>query len=135
MIVVDASAVVEFLLGSKRGGAIQHLLPTSADRVTGLHTPSYLDVEVANSLRRMELAGTLSPDRAARSLADLIELPILRHRPTLLLPRIWHHRHNLTAYDAAYIALAEALQCPVLTCDEKLGRAPGVTAEVWVASP
>lgn len=133
--VVDASALIEFLLGTARGSAVRDLLPMAEDEPGEVHAPAHLDVEVAHALRRMEAAEALSPARAAQCLSLLGELPLRRHRPAALLPRMWHHRHNLTAYDAAYVALAEALECPVLTCDEKLSRAPGVTAEVWVAEP
>lgn len=134
MIVIDASAVVELLLGSGRGTAVHDLLPTGADRATRVHAPSYLDLEVANSLRKLELAGIVSPDHASENLALLSELPIQRHPPTRLLPRIWQHRHNLTACDAAYVALAEGLQCPLVTCDERLARAPGIATQVLIAS-
>lgn len=126
---------VEFLLGTGRGSTVRRLLPMAEDERGEVHAPAHLDVEVAHALRRMEATGAVSPARAAQCLSLLGELPLRRHSPTALLPRMWHHRHNLTAYDAAYVALAEALEYPVVTCDERMSGAPGVTLEVWVAEP
>jgi len=92
-----------------------------------------LDVEVTQVLRRLERAGTLSTGRAEEALDDLRALRIVRH-PTLgLLDRIWTLRRNLSAYDALYVALAEALEAPLVTTDQRLSRAPGHTSRVIVA--
>jgi predicted nucleic acid-binding protein len=122
MIVVDASVVVEVLLGTAAGRA-------AADRLfargESLHAPELVDVEVAQVIRRYASIGELKPARAREAIADLEELPIRRYAHIDLLPRIWELRHNLTAYDAAYLALAEALRAPLLTRDTGLASARG----------
>jgi predicted nucleic acid-binding protein len=125
--VVDASVVVEVLLGTSAGRAAEGRL---FDRRAELHAPHLLDVEVAQVLRRYGASRDLTPGRGAEAIADLADLPITRHEHVLLLPRIWQLRHNLTAYDAAYVALAEALGAQLLTCDARLAGAPGHTAIV-----
>jgi len=96
-----------------------------------LHAPALLDVEVAQMLRRLVQAGSLSEPRARASLEILQEFPIDRHLMTSLLPRIWGLRDNLTAYDACYLALAEGLGCSLLTLDRALAAtAPEVAVEV-----
>ena len=124
MTVVDASVVIEVLLGTPAGRAVEGRL---FDRRAELHAPHLLDVEVAQVLRRYGASGDLTPGRAAEAIADLADLPITRHEHVLLLPRIWQLRHNLTAYDAAYVALADALDATLLTRDAKLARAGGRT--------
>jgi predicted nucleic acid-binding protein len=120
MIVVDASVVIELLLGTAAGRAVEHRL---FDPRASLHAPHVVDVEVAHVLRRYEAAGDLAPARAAEAVDDLRDLPISRHEHAMLLPRMWQLRRNLTAYDAAYVALAEALDATLLTRDRKLARA------------
>jgi len=124
MIVVDASAVLELLLQTP-------LATDIADRVfdarESVHAPHLLDVEVAQVLRRLVRARTLGKTRA---LEALTELAIERHSHEPLLRRMWAMRDALTAYDAAYIALAEALDAPLLTCDGKLSRAHGHGATI-----
>jgi len=120
--VVDASVVVEVLLGTSAGRAAEGRL---FDRRAELHAPHLLDVEVAQVLRRYGASRDFTPGRGAEAIADLADLPITRHEHVLLLPRIWQLRHNLTAYDAAYVALAEALDATLLTRDAKLARAAG----------
>jgi len=126
MIVVDASAVLELLLQTQ-------LATNIADRVLdtreSIHAPHLLDVEVAQVLRRLVRARMLGKTRALEALADLTELAIERHSHEPLLQRMWAMR-ALTAYDAAYIALAEALDAPLLTCDGKLSRAHGHSATI-----
>lgn len=117
MIVVDASAVLEVLLQTP---AALRLSRRMFDSRETLHAPHLLDVEVAQVLRRYARAGAISPDRGAEALTDLADLPISRYPHFILLPRIWQLRHNLTAYDAAYLALAEALDAPLLTRDRAL---------------
>ena len=121
MIVIDASAVVEVLLLTPAGLALGARL---FEQPSMLHAPELLDVEVAQIVRHYERLGDLSADRGERVIEDLSDLPIERygHRP--LLPRIWELRSNLTAYDAAYVALAEALDATFLTRDARLARGP-----------
>jgi len=124
LIVVDASVVIEVLLGTAAGRSIEGRL---FDRRARLHAPHLLDVEVAQVLRCYGAAGDLTPGRGAEAVSDLADLPITRHEHVLLLPRIWQLRQNLTAYDAAYVALADALDATLFTRDAKLARAGGRT--------
>ncbi len=100
------------------------------DEAVTLHAPHLLGIEVAQVLRRLEAAGELSSARAAQALGDLQALDVDRYDHELLLPRIWNLRKNLTAYDAAYVALAELLDAPLLTFDRRLAGAPGNRAVV-----
>lgn len=127
MIVLDASAVIDLLLGSEASVRISARL---ADPNETLHAPHLLDLEVAQVLRRYEAAGLVSGARARQSLDDLASLGVTRYAHEDLLPRIWQLRGNLTAYDAAYIALAEALDAPLVTRDRKLAGTPGHRARV-----
>ena len=128
MIVVDASAVLEVLLQTPAGARVSRRI--FAPGVT-LHAPHLLDVEVAQVLRRYSRSGAISSDRGAEALADLADLPISRYPHFVLLPRIWQLRHNVTAYDAAYLALAEALDASLLTRDRALASAgSGARVEV-----
>ena len=124
MIVVDASVVVEVLLGTAAGRA-------AADRLfargESLHAPELVDVEVAQVIRRYASIGELRPARAREAIGDLGQFPVRRYAHADLLPRIWELRHNLTAYDAAYLALAEALRAPLLTRDAGLASIRGRT--------
>ena len=88
-----------------------------------LHAPHLIDVEVAQVLRRYVRSAAISPERGAEALADLGEFPIHRHPHVILLPRIWQMRDQLTAYDAAYVALAEALDAHLITRDRALAQA------------
>jgi predicted nucleic acid-binding protein len=127
VIVLDASAVVELLLQTTTGVRVGQRI---ASRVESLHAPHLLDIEVAQVLRRFEAGGALTPERAEQALADLLDLDVRRHAHDLLLPRVWQLRHNLTAYDAAYVALAEALDAPLVTTDGRVARAKGHEARV-----
>jgi predicted nucleic acid-binding protein len=127
--VLDASAVVELLLGSRRGEGVA-VAVQEAGAESALHAPDLLDVEVAQVLRRYAAQDVLTEARAAAAVSLLERLPVKRHPGRILLPRIWALRENLTAYDAAYISLAEALDAPLLTCDERLARSPGHGAVV-----
>ena len=124
MIVVDASVVVEVLLRTAAGRSVEGRL---FDPGASLHAPHLLDVEVAQVVRRYCASGDLTAGRGAEAVADLADLPITRHEHVLLLPRIWQLRQNLTAYDAAYVALADALGATLLTRDGKLARGAGRT--------
>lgn len=120
MIVVDASAILELLLNTQQATRVAERL--FADGET-LHAPHLLDLEVAQVLRRYAIAGALTEQRGARALEDLGDLPLERYPHHLFVPRIWELRHNLTAYDAAYVALAEALASPLVTRDSALAKA------------
>lgn len=117
MIVVDASAILEVLLNTRDGARVAERLFTPDET---LHAPHLLDLEVAQVLRRYALAGELASARGLEALEDLADLPLTRYPHDLLLPRIWELRGNLTAYDAAYVALAEVLAAPLVTRDAAL---------------
>ncbi len=129
MIVLDASAVVELVLGSPRGAAVRARVEHPDE---SLHAPHLLDVEVASVLRRYQLSGALSAEDGREALADLAGLDIARYPHDLLLPRVWELRTSVTAYDAVYLALAELLEAPLLTLDRRLARARGHGARVEV---
>lgn len=95
-----------------------------------LHAPHLLDVEVVQVLRRYARSGALDPARGMEALEDLADLPLTRYPHDLFLPRIWELRHNVTAYDAVYVALAEALEAPLLTRDRALASAGGHRARI-----
>ena len=88
-----------------------------------LHAPHLIDLEIAQVLRRYVRTAIISVDRGAEALNDLIDFPLTRYPHFVLLTRIWQMRHGLTAYDAAYLALAEALNAPLVTRDHALARA------------
>ena len=90
-----------------------------------LHAPHLLDIEVAHVLRRYSLSGELDPERGAAAIQDLADMPLQRCPHGPLLERIWEIRSRLTAYEAAYVALAEALDAPLLTRDRKLASSAG----------
>ena len=123
MIVLDASAVVELLLGTEAGGFIAGRI---ADPELGLHAPHLVDIEVIQVLRRYLREGEIDRVTALRAIEDLRSLDVERHAHEPLLDRVWKLRDNLTAYDAVYVALADALDAPLLTCDGKLARTPGI---------
>ena len=131
MIVLDASALVELLLGTSLGRTIAARI---ADPEAGLHAPHLADVEVAQALRRYVREGELDAGSAASALEDLRALDVQRHSHEPLLDRVWALRDNLTAYDAVYVALAEALDTTLLTCDGRLARAPGMARRVELVS-
>ena len=127
MIIVDASAVVEVLRRTEAGERIQRLLEPPEET---LHAPHHVDLEVASALRRLAIHSTMSQRAAGRALLAIATMDIQRYPHTELLPRIWALRHNVTAYDAAYLALAEVLRAPLVTCDAALATIPGSRAEV-----
>jgi len=123
VIVLDASAVVELLLGTNRGRSIAARIE---DPEISLHVPHLLDVEVLQALRRYVRDGELDRDSAVAAIADLHTLDLERHSHEPLTDRVWELREKLTAHDAVYVALAEVLGTRVLTCDARLARAPGM---------
>lgn len=127
MIVLDASAALELLLQTPLGGRVAARALASEE---SLHAPHLLDVEVAQVMRRYTLAGELTAERAEQAFTDLTDLPLTRYSHTDLLLRVWHLHDSLGAYDAVYVALAEALEAPLLTTDQKLARAHGHDATI-----
>jgi predicted nucleic acid-binding protein len=119
-IVVDASALVEYLLGTEAAAA---MAASITRRDVDLHIPALCDIEVASALRRALIRGFLSEARAHEALQDFLALPLLRHGHQALLPRCFGLKHVLSAYDATYVALAEHLEAPLLTGDRPLARA------------
>lgn len=127
MIVVDASIVAELVLRLPRAAvAAARVLADGED----LHAPHLIDLEVASVLRRCVAARTITRRQAADALDLHRALPIGRHGYDALLGRIWQLRGNLTTYDAAYVALAEGLDVPLVTFDGHTARAPGHSATV-----
>jgi predicted nucleic acid-binding protein len=129
VIVLDASAAIELLLNTELGERVGERLAGTQE---ALHAPHLIDVEVLHVLRRLCAQGVIGERRTREALADLAELPLTRHSHEDLVGRAWTIRSALTAYDAMYIVLAEALDATVVTCDERLGRAHGHTARVDV---
>lgn len=130
MLVVDTSALLEAIVATSPPTGLIDRLTDDGD----LHAPHLVDIEVVHALRRLNVLGELSDDRAADARTDFRDLPIVRYPHVALSDRIWELRHNLTAYDAAYVALAEALDVPLVTCDGHLSQAPGHTAQVELFS-
>lgn len=129
MIVLDASAAVDFLLQTPAGQQIETRIYAHPE---SLQAPHLLDLEVAQVLRRLVGEGVISASRSDEAIRDLLALRITRYPHFVFLSRIWQLRHNLSAYDAAYVALAEKLDAPLITRDRKLASAPGHKAAVEV---
>jgi predicted nucleic acid-binding protein len=129
MIVVDASALLEFLLQTSLGARVETRLFGEEDE---LHAPHLVDVEIAQGLRRLVRTGEVSSGRAEEAIADLTDLDLHRHAHLDLLERAWKLRDNISAYDAMYVALAEAIEAPVVTCDSPLAKTPGHRARIEV---
>lgn len=127
MIVLDASAVLELLLATEAGKKVAERLRSPR---LSLHVPHLLDLEVLQALRRYVASGSINPERALIALENLRDLGLVHHEHDVLLMRIWALRENLTAYDAAYVALAEGLKAPLLTLDKRLASAPGHRARI-----
>ena len=126
MIVVDASVLVATLADDGRDGA------RARNRLVGceLAAPELVDLEVASALRRLVAAKQVTVRRAELALSDLLDLPLRRAAHEPLLRRCWELRRNVSVYDAAYVALAEALDAVLLTADARLSRAPGLDCAV-----
>jgi predicted nucleic acid-binding protein len=120
MIVLDASAVVELLLDTPAGRRVAARIE---DPGLGIHAPHLLDVEATSALRRLERDGAIETDEAEAALDDLRALDLQRHSHEPLLDQIWALRRNLSACDATYVALADAMDATLVTCDAKLARA------------
>ncbi len=130
MIVLDASAAVEWLLGLPLAAAVGERLRSDET----LHAPHLLAVEVAQVIRRYVGRGEVASDRGGHAIADLADLDVAHHPHEPLLPGIWRLRHNLTAYDAAYVALAEVLDAPLLTLDAGIASATNHDARIDLIS-
>jgi len=128
LIVLDASATLEWLLQTPRGVRVGSRIFSAREN---LHAPHLIDVELAQALRRFVAVHSLSVSRAEEALQNLSDLRVRRYRTPLFFGE-FGRRNNLTSYDALYVALAEALDAPLLTCDAKLAAAPGHRAVVEV---
>lgn len=124
MIVIDASALLDAIDGRR----------TVIERIRGedLHAPHLLDIEMLSALRRLVAGGRFDEPRAIRALAVLDQSDIRRHAHTPLLDAVWSLRDSVSAYDAAYVALAAALDVPLVTTDRKLGAVSGMPCAVEV---
>jgi predicted nucleic acid-binding protein len=126
VIVLDASVAVAALLND---GPAREVVAREQ-----LHAPHLIDAEVLQVLRRLVAAGRLTPSSGQHLVTDWGALALVRHPVQALLPRMWALRENVSAYDAGYVSLAEALGCALLTADARLARAPGTTCPVTVVS-
>jgi len=127
--IVDASAIIEWLLQTPTGIKIEKRIFSPR---APLHAPHLLDVEVAQVLRLYVRDKTIPAQRGQEALEDLADLSLHRYPHDFLMPRVWELRATLTAYDAVYVALAELLDAPLVTCDSKIASAPGHHAVVEV---
>jgi predicted nucleic acid-binding protein len=127
LIVIDASAVLELLLRTDKGIKVQGraLVPRES-----LHAPHLIDIEVAQTLRRLVHLKAISAARGKQALEDHVALNIKRAEHRDFLERVWVLRDSITAYDATYVMLAEALDVPLITCDAKLARSHGHGARI-----
>jgi predicted nucleic acid-binding protein len=126
MLVVDTSAVLEALSARDPAPGLIERLAADGD----LHAPHLIDTELLHALRRMGIKREISDERAADTRSDFAELALVRYGHQPLNDRVWALRHNLTAYDATFIALAEVLTAPLITCDARLASAPGHEAQI-----
>ena len=111
--------MLEVLLQTPAARRVSHFIFAPNET---LHAPHLIDVEIAQVLRRYVRSAVISAERGAEALADMIDFPLTRYPHFVFLPRIWQLRHGLTAYDSAYLALAEALDAPLLTRDRALAK-------------
>jgi predicted nucleic acid-binding protein len=127
MIVLDASAAVDWLLQTSAGQSIEKRIYS---RKETLHAPHLLDLEVTQVLRRLAHQGVVSAHRADEAVRDLLDLRIAHYPHLVLLPRVWQLRHNFSAYNATYIVLAEKIGAALVTRDARLASASGHAATV-----
>lgn len=128
MIVIDTSALIDALLGRPVKPDLLARLADDGD----LHAPHLIDVEILHALRRLALTGVVAEDRLADARTDIADITLTRYPLGSLADRVWQLRHHLTAYDATFIALAETLNAPLITCDRRLARAGGHDAQIEV---
>lgn len=126
MLVIDTSAA----LAAITAGRSVPRLTERLDRESELGAPHLIDTEVLHALRRMRMCDAITEERAADTRTDFADLRLIRFPHAPLSDRVWELRHNLSAYDATFIALAEALSAPLVTCDRRLAGAPGHGAHV-----
>ena len=117
MIVADASAVIEALLGTSAGLVVAQQLFKTGETV---HAPHLIDLEVAHAIRRYVAIGDIDEARGRAAISNMVDMQIRRYPHDVLLQRVWELRGNLSAYDAVYVALAETLDAPLLTRDRRL---------------
>lgn len=127
MIVLDASAALELLLVTDKGRRVAERIAPPEET---LHAPHLIDLEVAQVLRRYVGRREIAEVRAGQALEDFRDLDLNRYPHDVFLARIWELRHNVSAYDAAYLALAEALGARLLTSDARLGDVPNTRARI-----
>jgi predicted nucleic acid-binding protein len=127
MVVIDASALIEALLQTPRGKPIAARMSALDEPI---HVPHLIDLEVVHYFRKAIRIGTVGAGRAQQILNDFSDIPAERYDHFRFLHRIWQLRDSVSAYDAAYVALAEALDARLLTCDAKLAAAHGHRAEI-----
>lgn len=129
--VIDTSALMEVLGAAAPDKALTRLVSTGY-----AHAPEMIELEAVSFLRKSVRRGAMSLVTAEGVLGNLRELPIARSPHRALLPRVWALRDSLTAYDAAFVALAEKLDCPLVTCDARLAKSHGhdVTIDLYPAS-
>ena len=127
MIVVDASIVANALIDPSSAGTIARSVLRTKD---GIAAPDLVDIETVSALRAHWLAHKLSEGRFRAAIDDLCDLPIVRHPARPFLARAFQLRANVTAYDSLYVALAEALDCALVTGDVRQAAAPGLTCEI-----
>jgi predicted nucleic acid-binding protein len=131
LIVLDTSAALDALVASEPA-------PGLVERLTGdgdLHAPHLIDTELLHALRRLTLGGNISGERAEGARSDFAELSLVRYPHVSLSDRVWELRDNITAYDATFVALAEELGVPLITCDARLASAPGHDALIELYGP
>lgn len=126
---LDASAILEVLLSTPAASSVYGRLTVNGET---LHAPHHLDLEILQVLRRYCAHGAITLDRAEQAVADYLDLPITRYSHDVFAFRIWELRQNLTAYDGAYVALAETLSAPLITRDRKLASTSGHRAIIEV---
>jgi predicted nucleic acid-binding protein len=129
VIVLDASAAVDWLLQTSAGQQIEKRIYARSE---SLHAPHLLDVEVGQVMRRLVREAVISAQRAEEAIQDLMDLRVTRYPHFVFLSRVWQLRHNLSAYDAVYVALAENLGAALVTRDVRLASASGRAVDVEV---
>lgn len=130
MIVLDASAVVDLLVGTERAAGVAQVLGT----VTEAHAPELIDPEVIAVVRRWTLRGWLTVETGGRAVDEFDELALVRHRHVALRRRAWELRDRFSSHDACYVALAETLGAELLTTDDRLRRAAHGLVDVVATS-